>query len=175
MAPKTVAKRAPKRVAAKPKAESNGSGVFSGHEKRLERFQEDGAAILKATGGDASKVAEAAEKLGMGIGKARRMFAFAKLPKKDRLYESGLSEKEIGTKLIALNDSGLKWDPDIWAYMLTTEQKGEELYKLAGGKDWQPKQERAPRAPRAAKPAAKKTGPAKRVAKRAPKRTGTSR
>lgn len=103
----------------------------------LERYEADGAAVVDATDGDESALRDAAEKLGMSYGKARRMYYFAYLKPSEKLFLSGKTDMEIGKELIHLRDDlHLAWDPDIWSRMLTTQAVARGLYEAAGGRDW---------------------------------------
>jgi hypothetical protein len=160
--------------------------VFTIRPAVIERYDELGKRIKTLTGNDASKIEDAAKKLKISFGKARRIFTYAQRKPGEKLWDQNLTPKQIGAKLIQLRDSEqLTWDPEIWSYMLTTQDVARELYESAGGKDWSgrggarsngagkapakksPAKSPAKKSAAKRKPAAKKTSAAKRQTKKA--------
>lgn len=170
---KKTAAKAKKPTAAKKVAKD--SGTFTNRPKIMSRYERDSAAVLKTTGGKAEKLKDAAEALGMSIGKATYMLVYAQLADGDKLFNQNLSEDVLGTKLVDLRDKqGLRWNPDIWARTLISEPKAKQLYAKAGGTNWSGRVAKAdgngaPKATKVAKSTATK-GKTKTATGRAPRR-----
>lgn len=164
---------AARKTTAKAPKSTEPKGLFRANAVALERYAEQGEAVLKATKGDRAAInPDLAKRLDMSVSKADRLFTFSQLKDGEKLYTKDLTEAEFGKELVDLRDNkGLRWMPDIWARTLVTQDKARAAYEDAGGKAW---------ASRNGDGAAEKTAPrrkptarAKRSAKKAPSGGGT--
>lgn len=150
--------------------------VNRSHAKMEEKYASQIDAVMKATGGDPSKITpELSKKLGLAPGRIQMRIVQGSLKPSDKLYLQDLSEEELGKKLVDLRDrKGLKWRFDIWARTLMTEEKARTAYEKAGGKDWGVAHRAATKNGAAKKTAAKKTAAprARRTAKKTAARSG---
>lgn len=125
-------KPAPK--ASAPKAEPKVRTTVAASAKVIARYEADSARVMKATGGDATKLTEKVlETLDMSHGKALRMIAFAAAPANERYYEG--DRAGLAAAVVKFRDAGLSF-PDLWARTLRPAPSLKALYAEGGGKSW---------------------------------------